>query len=73
MPMAQKTLFDVSWALFFVCLAPLSVSPSSPHHSISPLHCHSVWPGGSIAVVSLFQVWAPIPTPQAVAHGSGSH
>jgi hypothetical protein len=35
-PTAQKTSFDVSWALFFVCLAPPSLFPPRPPVVLSP-------------------------------------
>ena len=41
----------------------------SPPHSVSLLHCHSIWPGGAVAVVSPF--WTPVPTLRAVACSSG--
>jgi hypothetical protein len=47
-PTAQKTSFDVSWAFFFVCLAPPLCFLFVP-----PLRCHSISGGGGAVVLPL--------------------
>ena len=49
--MAQKMSFDVSWALFFICLAPPSLCPLCPPVVPFP-HC-VVIPFGLVAMVLL--------------------
>ena len=50
-PTAQKTSFDVSWALFFICLTPPSLFPLCPPVIPFP-HCIVV-PFGLVAVLPL--------------------
>ena len=66
--MAQETSYDVLWALFSLFPLCPPIVPS-PHHFVSSLHFHSVWPGSSVAAVSPFGT--PVPTPQAAACSGG--
>jgi len=60
LPTAQETSFDVAWAFF--SFAPPSFHyfpffPSLLHLPVASsllVHCHSIWLGGSIGIVSLF-------------------
>ena len=70
--MFQETSSDVSWA-FFCLLHLLSLFPLTP--TLPPILSHCiVIPFGMVAALSLSHPFgvSPIPTPRAVAHGSGS-
>ena len=70
--MAQETLFDISWALFFICFASFSLFCPSSHCSF--ISCSLVILFGLVVALLLSHHFAvvPVPTPWAVACSSGS-